>query len=305
MTTVLDMDAMTPAAPKTWLPSYLAAALIWGLSFYFIEILLISFHPFMIAFMRLSIGAVIMLITAAIMKERLPVELWRKLFVMGILMNSLPGLMFAIAQDHISSILASILNAATPLVTLLMVIVFFREQKSTNSQFLGLVIGLLGVLTVLGIWQGIPSSQFIGIIALMAAVTGYGISMPYYRKHIVPLNYSPISLMALQIPLSALQVLPLAIFNYELRSPVSLHAIISILLLGGFGSGLAYVLHYRVTATAGAVVASSITYLMPVVAAVAGVFLLQEKLHWYEFAGALIVIIGILLTQRKPRSRHG
>ena len=286
---------------KSWLPSYLAAAVIWGLSFYFIEVLLTAFHPTVVTLIRLSVGAIILLAISVAMKLKLPFHLWRKLFFTAILMNSMPGFLFAFGQVYVSSILASMINAATPLFTLLFVILVFHEQKVTRNQIFGLVIGFLGVMVLLGVWQGMAPGQLIGVVAILLAATGYGFSLPYYRKHIIPLNYSPTALMALQIAIGAIQMAPFALINLELKADLSLHIIASALMLGGLGSGLAYVVHYRVTAIAGAAIASSVTYLTPVVAAVAGVFLLQEKLHWYEFAGAVVVIVGIVISQRQAR----
>lgn len=288
---------------KDWLPSYLAAAVIWGLSFYFIEILLTVFHPTVVALLRLTIGAVVLIAVSRMMKQRLPIEIWRKLFFTAILMNSMPGFLFAFGQDYVSSILAGIINAATPLMTLLFLLLVFKDQKVSSNQIAGLILGFVGVLIVLGIWEGIASGQLIGVAALLVAVAGYGFSLPYFRKHIVPLNYPPTSLLALQIAIGAIQIAPFALMNLELRTEISAKVIFAALMLGGLGSGLAYVVHYRVTAIAGAAIASSVTYLTPVVAAVAGVLLLNEKLHWYEFAGALIVIAGILLSQRSATAK--
>jgi drug/metabolite transporter (DMT)-like permease len=291
------MTSITSA--KSWIPSYLVVALIWGLSFYFVEIMLLAFHPTVIAFIRLSIGAIVLLVINRAMKLKLPFVLWKKLFFMGILMNSMPGFLFAFAQDYVSSILAGIINASTPLLTLLFLMVVFREQKVTSFQIFGLIIGFFGVLVVLGVWTGIPSGQLIGVLAILLAATGYGFSIPYYRRNIVPHGYSPLSLMALQIALSALQTVPFAVFNFQLRGEITPHIILVALMLGGFGSGLAYVLHYKVMERAGAAIASSVTYLTPIVAAVAGIMLLNEKLHWYEFAGAAIVVMGIIISRRE------
>lgn len=284
---------------KSWLPSYLIVAFIWGFSFYSVEILLIAFHPTLLALVRLAIGAIVLLIINRVMKLKLPFKIWKKLFLMALLMNSLPGFLFAFAQDHISSILAGIINASTPLFTLLLLMLVFRDQKVTGFQIIGLITGFIGVLVVLGIWTGIASGQAMGVLAILLATVGYGYALPYYKRNIVPLDYPPISLMALQVAISALQIAPFAMFNLELRSSITPQIIFVALMLGGFGSGIAYVLHYQVTARAGAAIASTVTYVTPIVAAVAGVTLLKEELHWYEFAGATIVVLGVVISQRQ------
>lgn len=284
---------------KSWLPSYLIVAFIWGFSFYSVEILLIAFHPTLLALVRLAIGAIVLLIINRVMKIKLPFKIWKKLFLMALLMNSLPGFLFAFAQDYISSILAGIINASTPLFTLLLLMLVFRDQKVTGFQIIGLITGFIGVLVVLGIWTGIASGQAMGVLAILLATVGYGYALPYYKRNIVPLDYPPISLMALQVAISALQIAPFAMFNLELRSSITPQIIFVALMLGGFGSGIAYVLHYQVTARAGAAIASTVTYVTPIVAAVAGVTLLKEELHWYEFAGATIVVLGVVISQQQ------
>jgi drug/metabolite transporter (DMT)-like permease len=291
---------MTLSTKNTsWLPSYLIVAFIWGFSFYFVEILLIAFHPTLLALVRLAIGGIVLLIINRVMKLKLPFKIWKKLFLMALLMNSLPGFLFAFAQDYISSILAGIINASTPLFTLLLLMLVFRDQKVTGFQIIGLITGFIGVLVVLGIWTGIASGQAMGVLAILLATVGYGYALPYYKRNIVPLDYPPISLMALQVSISALQIAPFAMFNLELRSSITPQIIFVALMLGGFGSGVAYVLHYQVTARAGAAIASTVTYVTPIVAAVAGVTLLKEELHWYEFAGATIVVLGVVISQRQ------
>lgn len=286
---------------RSWLPNYLFAALIWGSSFYFIEVLLAVFHPTVVALLRLTIGAVVLLTISYLMKLKLPFAIWRKLFIAGLFMNSIPGFLFAFAQDYVSSILAGILNAATPLMTLLFIVFIFKDQKVSKNQVFGLLIGFAGVMIVLGVWTGLPSGQLVGVLAIICATAGYGFSLPYYRKNIIPLNYPPTAVMALQVAISTLQILPFALFNSSLRAEFTWHIGFSALMLGGLGSGVAYVMHYQVTKVAGAAIASSVTYLTPIVAAVAGVMLLNENLHWYEFAGALVVVIGILISQRQRR----
>lgn len=294
------VGVMTLSTKNTsWLPSYLIVAFIWGFSFYSVEILLIAFHPTLLALVRLAIGGIVLLIINRVMKLKLPFKIWKKLFLMALLMNSLPGFLFAFAQDYISSILAGIINASTPLFTLLLLMLVFRDQKVTGFQIIGLITGFIGVLVVLGIWTGIASGQAMGVLAILLATVGYGYALPYYKRNIVPLDYPPISLMALQVAISALQIAPFAMFNLELRSSITPQIIFVALMLGGFGSGIAYVLHYQVTARAGAAIASTVTYVTPIVAAVAGVTLLKEELHWYEFAGATIVVLGVVISQRQ------
>ena len=166
---------------KSWLPAYLDLGLVWGCSFIFIELGLVFLSPFGVTFVRCALGAITLMIFAKARKVELPKgkSIWRKLWVVAMLLNVVPGVLFAFAQQYITSALAGIINATTPLATLIVMLIAFREEKLKAEQIYGLILGGLGVLVVLGAWQGIGDNQLTGVIALLIAVTCYGISFPY------------------------------------------------------------------------------------------------------------------------------
>ena len=106
-------------------------------------------------------------------------------------MNVVPGFLFAFAEVRVTSILAGIINATTPLATLIVIFIAFREEKPKYFQLAGLLLGGLGVLTVLGVWRGLGHNNIVGIIALLGAVTCYGISFPFTKKYVIPLGLKP------------------------------------------------------------------------------------------------------------------
>ena len=284
---------------KSWLPAYLALGLVWGCSFIFIELGLVFLSPFGVTFVRCALGAITLLIFAKARKVELPKgkSIWKKLWVVAMLLNVVPGVLFAFAQQYITSALAGIINATTPLMTLIFMLLIFREEKIKREQVYGLLIGALGVMTVVGVWKELGGNQLIGIIALLIAVSCYGASYPYSTRNVIPLGLKPEALATGQLLMATVTLLPVFIFdgfssnNYESRS------IIAMLCLGIFGSGFAYIWNFSVTAAAGSAIGSTVTYITPVVAVIVGWLYLNEEIVWHEPVGALVVIIGALLSQ--------
>lgn len=284
---------------KSWLPAYLALGLVWGCSFIFIELGLVFLSPFGVTFVRCALGAITLLIFAKARKVELPKgkAIWKKLWVVAMLLNVVPGVLFAFAQQYITSALAGIINATTPLMTLIFMLLIFREEKIKREQVYGLLIGALGVVTVMGVWKELGGNQLIGVIALLIAVSCYGASYPYSTRNVIPLGLKPEALATGQLLMATMTLLPLFIFdgfssnNYETKS------IIAMLCLGIFGSGFAYIWNFSVTAAAGSAIGSTVTYITPVVAVIVGWLYLNEEIAWHEPVGALVVIIGALLSQ--------
>ncbi|CAB5104610.1 unannotated protein [freshwater metagenome] len=284
---------------KSWLPAYLALGLVWGCSFIFIELGLVFLSPFGVTFVRCALGAITLLIFAKARKVELPKgkSIWKNLWVVAMLLNVVPGVLFAFAQQYITSALAGIINATTPLMTLIFMLLIFREEKIKREQVYGLLIGALGVMTVMGVWKELGGNQLIGIIALLIAVSCYGASYPYSTRNVIPLGLKPEALATGQLLMATVTLLPVFIFdgfssnNYESRS------IIAMLCLGIFGSGFAYIWNFSVTAAAGSAIGSTVTYITPVVAVIVGWLYLNEEIVWHEPVGALVVIIGALLSQ--------
>jgi drug/metabolite transporter (DMT)-like permease len=290
---------------KSWLPAYLALGLVWGCSFIFIKLGLEFLTPFGVAFVRCALGAITLLIVVKLMKINLPKEksTWYKLWVVAMLLNVAPGILFAYAQLHVTSVLAGIINATTPLATLVVMLIAFREEKLKAEQIYGLLLGGLGVMVVLGIWQGIGNNQLTGVIALLIAVTCYGISFPYSKRNIIPLGLKPEAAATTQLIMAAITLLPFYLYdgisqdNYR---PVNIFAMLA---LGILGSGFAYIWNFSIIAAAGSSIASSVTYLTPVVAVFVGWLFLGEVIVWHEPVGALLVILGAAVSQGRFNRR--
>jgi drug/metabolite transporter (DMT)-like permease len=296
-------DSPTARGPFPWQISYLAAGLIWGCSFWFIKVGLELLSPVQVAFGRVAIGAVALLTVCAITRTTLPRDrsTWKHLFIMAIMLNSGPFTLFAYGETHISSVLAGIINAVTPLFAFLAFFVVLPQERASRDRIAGLLVGFGGVVVVLGVWNGLGSGEWTGVAACLLAVAGYGVSFPYARRHLMNSPSSPLAICTGQISLGSLQLLPFVLFSGGVSGDVTWAPVMAMVALGALGSGLAYVANFHVITTVGGTVASTVTYLTPLVAVVVGIVFLRESLAWYEPVGAGIVLLGAAMTQGRVR----
>jgi drug/metabolite transporter (DMT)-like permease len=286
---------------SSWVGVYLALGVVWGCSFIFIKLGLEFLTPFGVAFGRCALGAITLLIVARIKGLSLPRNrvILLHLWVVAMLLNVIPGVLFALAETKVTSILAGILNAVTPLMTLIAILIVNRQEKPKLFQIVGLLIGFTGVLTVLGAWQGLGDNPLWAILVLLAAVSCYGISFPYTRRFVMPYKLKSEAAVATQLTLAATTLLPFYLIDGIAKDEYRLGPVLGMFALGIFGSGFAYIWNFKVMELAGSAIASSVTYLTPVVAVIVGVIFLNEKITWYEPVGALVVLLGAAIAQER------
>lgn len=290
---------MGKSKSQSWLGLYIALGIVWGCSFIFIKLGLEFLTPFGVAFGRCAFGALALLIYLkvkglSLVRDRTMIgHLW----VVALLLNVIPGIFFAWAETEVTSILAGIINAVTPLMTLIAIMLVSRNEKPTTPQVVGLLLGFLGVLTVLGAWQGLGDNPLWAILILLAAVTCYGFSFPYSRRFILPAQLKPEVMAATQVTLGAITLLPLYLFDGIAKDEYRLGPVLAMVVLGVFGSGFAYIWNFTIMRAAGSAIASSVTYVTPVVAVLVGFIFLNEIPHWYEPVGAVVVLLGAAIAQ--------
>jgi drug/metabolite transporter (DMT)-like permease len=293
----------TPSLSSSWLPAYIVLACIWGSSFLSMKIGLESLTSVGVALVRTSLGAVTLVILSAVRRTPIlpPRSTWKHLAVLGLILNTIPFALFAYGETHISSILAGIINAVTPLTTLAVILLAFPEEHPTRERIVGLILGFVGVLVVLGVWRGLGDGEWQGVAACFVAVCCYGIGFPYMRRHIVGRDHAPIALATGQVIFGSLFLVPLTAFNGVQHHDLNWRVALAMLALGCLGSGIAYILNLRILTAAGSAAASTVTYLTPVVAVLLGVAFLDESPHWNEPIGALVVVIGAAIAQGRLR----
>lgn len=287
---------------RNWLPSYLLLALIWGFSFYFIKIGLEMFTPIGVAFSRIAFGAIALVVLALITKTSLPPRWsWKYLFVASLLWVSIPWMLFGFGETRVSSALAGIINGATPLMTLLAILIAFPEEKPTRQRMLGLGLGFIGVLVVVGVWKTNGDNDLLGIGALILAITCYGIAFPFVRRYLVgPTVREPLKPISLALGMMAWGLVitgPASLVTGVTQSVFQSGPFLAIVALGVLGSGFAYVLNFRVVTAADATTASTVTYLTPLVAVIAGAILLNEQITWNQPVGGILVVVGAAIAQ--------
>lgn len=291
----------------SWLPTYIALGIIWGASFLFIEKSLTFLTPVGVAFLRCMLGAFSLWIVIFYKKIKVIRDnlLLFQLWILGLLLNVFPGVLFAYAQERVSSILAGIMNALTPIMSVLMILIVFRNERLSFEKVFGIVLGFLGVVVVLVVGEPVGQMSLAAIIALLLAVICYGVSYPFSSKYIIPRKLQPEFLATAQVSLSALTLFPFFLYHGIHSYQITIDAFLSILALGILGTGIAYIWNFRNIEMAGPALASTVTYLTPLVAVILGLLLLGEPLTWNEPVGGLMVLLGSAIAQGRIRFLGG
>ncbi len=285
----------------SWPPLYIIVGIIWGCSFIFIKSGLEFLSPIGVAFIRCALGAATLYTYARYKKIELPrgLQSYFHIWVVSLLLNVFPGIFFAFAETEVTSILAGIINAVTPLMTLIAILLVNRSEKPKSGQIVGLFIGFAGVLIVLGAWNGLGENPWWAVGILLLAVTCYGFSFPYTRKFVIPLGYKTEAVVAQQLILASFTLAPIYLVDGISINTLPIGPVASMIALGVFGSGFAYMWNFKVMQIAGSAIASSVTYLTPVVAVIVGIIFLGERITWNEPLGALVVLVGAAIAQER------
>ena len=279
-----------------------ALAVIWGSGFLLIKISLRGFTPVQLTFARLALGALVLGLVLVVLRLRLPGErrLWLHLVVAALLGNAIPYTLFGFAEQTVASNLAGAVNATTPLWTVLFALLARPQDRLNGSQWAGMVLGLAGGLLILSPWRA-DAPPLPGLLACVAASACYGLGYVYMGRHLTNRGQSPLVLSTGQL-IAASTLLLLAAPLDGLGVPTwRPDAVAALLALGILGTGVAYVLNYRIIGDDGPVLASTVTYLLPVVAVVLGAVVLAEPISGQLAAGVAIVLVGVALTRRRKR----
>jgi drug/metabolite transporter (DMT)-like permease len=305
-----DDPAPRPGDPEAaragWQAQFVLLAAIWGSSFLFIKVIGEHWPPIDVALGRVALGALTLLVFLAWRRRRLPsgLAVWAHLAVAGVLVNVAPFTLIAYGETKVSSVLAGLWNATTPLFALVAILVAFGEERPDRRSLVGLGVGFVGAAVVLGPWSGLGGNELTGDLACLAAAACYGVGFPYIRRHLAGRPEGPVPLAAGQLLCSTVILAALASLASAPSTDLGVDGVACLLGVGILGSGVAYVLNYEVLAAAGATIGSTVTYVIPVFSTLLGVLVLGEPLTWNEPVGAVVVIAGIAITQgllRPPR----
>jgi len=278
-----------------WLLLVLLSVL-WGATFFFVAIALQDLRPLTLVLARVALAALILAPIARMLALSWPADLatWRTYAMLAIFNNIIPfGLIFY-GQTRIASALASVLNATTPLFTLIVARIFAGEAL-TSAKICGVLLGILGVGVLMGPDALSPNStSMIGILCVLGAALAYGLATLWMRRlEGVP----PLVSAGSQLICSTFMLLPLAALVdrfWELPAPGAT-AIAAVLGLAIFSTALAYIVFFRINATAGPTNVMLVTLLIPVTATGLGALVLGERLSLNQIVGALVIASALLV----------
>nr|WP_210301094.1 DMT family transporter [Rhizobium sp. BK619] len=271
--------------------------LIWGASFFFARIAVQHVPPLTLVFLRLLIAALALHVYIAgrfdiysILKAR-----WREFLILGLINNALPHALIFFGQTRIGAGLAAILNATTPIWTVLIANYFTSDEKLSSAKIAGCLVGLAGTIVLIGpgISAGGEAPLWALLLPVLAAIS-YGFAATYGKRFKkVP---APVT-AAGQLTASSLIALPLSLLAdrpWTLAAP-PLDALLAILALALLSTAFGYILYFRIMAAAGATNASLVTLLVPPSAILLGVLFLGERLTSAEFAGMALIGFGLVI----------
>ena len=310
---------MTQQPRVPWQVKYLALVLIWGSSFLLMKVGLESLSAVQISGLRILSGAAVLSVLLLAKGGRLPTgaRVWGHLFVCGFFLGALPFTLFALSETRISSALAGIGNATTPIVAVLATIAILPGERVTGSRLVAVLVGFLGVVTIMQPWTSVDRPDLVGFSMALVGGASYGIGWTYNRRFLSGVDLGGLSQPAATL-LTALVLMVPVMLGWAAFQPEGLAAIWSydapdsgtwfwlplacVLVLGLVGTGFAYMLQFDVVRGAGPVIGSTITYLIPVVSVLLGVFVLGESLGPWQLVGFAIVLSAAFVVNRKPRT---
>jgi drug/metabolite transporter (DMT)-like permease len=272
----------------------LALSVLWGGSFFFVGVAVRELPVFTIVVARVSIGAIALWLFLRLMGERIPRQ-WPAFFGMGLLNNAIPFVLFVSGQQHIASGLAAILNATTPLFTVIAAHVLTRDERLTGAKLAGMGLGLMGVAVMLGpdLLRGL-GANLLAQLACLAAAFSYGLAGIFGRRF-RRLGVPPVATAAGQLIASSAILSPLMLLwdrPWGLPMP-GVETWAALIGIGLLSTALAYVLYFRILATAGATNLLLVTFLIPVTAILLGVLVLGERLAGVQILGMLFIGAGL------------
>ena len=289
-------------ATAPWRAQFVLLAVIWGSSFLCIKVLGEAWAPLHVALGRVALGALFLVGVLVARRAALPRgRVWLHLAVVALLMNAVPFTLFAYGETKVSSVLAGLWNATTPLWTLVVVLVLLREERPDGRRLAALAGGFAGVTLLLGPWKGLEGDAVLGHLACLGAAACYGLGLPYTRRHLSGRPEGGVPLAAAQLLCGTAMLAVVAPLSGVPATSLAAGELASLAVLGVLGSGVAYVLTHAIIRAAGPTTFSTVTYLIPVVSTALGVAVLAEPLGWNEPAGAAVVLGAMWWSSRAVR----
>jgi drug/metabolite transporter (DMT)-like permease len=305
MTRDRDSSVASVMGGREWV-MLLALALVWGGSFFFNGVAVRELPSFTLVWLRVAVAAASLLLIMRVLGQRMPTErrVWVAFLGMGLLNNVVPFCLIVWGQHRIASGLAAILNATTPLFTVLVAHLLTRDEKLTTLKAAGVVVGFGGAAVMIGpAALGGAGSQVVAQLACLAAALCYAFAGIFGRRF-RRMGVSPLATAAGQVSASTLLLLPIVLLADRPWTLAMPHAATwgAVVGVGLLSTALAYVLYFRILAVAGATNLLLVTFLIPLSAILLGALVLGERLLLRHFAGMALIGVGLaFIDGRVPR----
>jgi drug/metabolite transporter (DMT)-like permease len=282
----------------------IALAVLWGGSYFYIAVAVKVVPPLTIVAFRVTVGAALLYLVVRASGLRLPTApaVWGAFFVMGLINNVIPFSLIAWAQSHVESGLAAILNATTPLFAVLLANVLTEDEHMTPASVTGVVIGFGGVTIMIGpnALEGF-TVDFLADLALLLASVFYAFS-PIFARRFGKAGIPPMVAATCQLTAATVMMVPLALLfdrPWTIAMP-GVEVWAALIGLAALSTTLAYIIYYRILATAGAVNLMLVTFLVPVSAIILGALFLGERLAPVDFLGMAVIGLGLAAIDGRP-----
>ncbi len=270
-------------------------SILWGGSFFFVGVAVKDFPPFTIVLCRVALASVILLVVIYVKGNTMPssLALWGGFIVMGALNNLIPFSLIVWGQTHIGSGLASILNGTTPIFSVILAHFLTKEERLTTNRMSGVLVGWVGVTVLIGIDSlrnfGI---EMLGQFAVLGAAFSYACAAIYGRRF---KGLSPLVVATGMLCGSTIMMTPMALFiDQPWHLSPSGYTMIALFGLAAISTSLAYIIYFRILATAGPTNLLLVTLLIPLSAILLGIMVLGERLEWNAFVGMGLIFIGLI-----------
>lgn len=287
----------------------IALSILWGGSFLFVGVAVADVPPLTIVLTRVVLSAIALHMILKTMGYKFPTEkaILSAFLIMGLLNNAIPFSLIAYGQSHIASGLASILNATTPIFTVIVAHFLTTDEKLTLRKLVGVLVGFLGVAVMIGI----DALEALGIhifaqIAILVATTSYAFA-GIFGKRFQTLGVKPLTVATGQVTASSFLMLPFVLIidqPWQLSLP-SVNSIIALIALALLSTVLAYILFFEILARAGATNLLLVTFLIPPSAIILGVLILNETIQFNQMLGLTVIILSLLIIDGRVFDRIG
>lgn len=279
----------------------LALAALWGSSFFFYKVLVESLPPFTVVFARVALAAIFLNLLLCVQRRPMTLALpWRDFFVMGLLNSAVPFSLLVWGETFISSGLASILNATTPVFTVVVAHFFTSNEKLNIHRALGVALGVLGVAVLMGhtAFADLGSGGLLGEILCLLAALSYGLSSVYGRRF---RRMPSIKVATGQLSAATLIILPAAATERFWALPMpSVHIWAALAGISLLCTVAAYILFFQILARAGATNVGLVTLLLPIVALFLGHFVLGEQIYATSLLGMALIGASLAVIDGRP-----